>query len=238
MKVIRLNKGNAPLYLSSDKAERLTEKFISTNESVWNKNQIKEPLYSSSNCKCAYCECKLQRTDSYCEIEHFYPKSIYPKKVLEWDNLLPSCKRCNISKSDHDTGKDTIVNPYETDPKEHLTIQACRLYSKTEIGNTTINVLNLNDLRLCLPRFELCNKINSDLENLKSIPDLRKKRNELKNLLFSCSKIGEFSAFCSHTLHSNKDYTHIKLELQEARYWDDNLEDLDKETASIALDSR
>ena len=238
--MIKLTRAARPSYLSSEKIRTLTEKYISENSSVWNKEQIKTPLFESSNNKCAYCECKLQQSDSYCEVEHFYPKSIYPSKVIDWDNLLPSCKRCNVSKSGHDTGKEKIINPYEELPKEHLCIQAFRLYPKnqSQIGRSTIDILNLNDLRLCKPRFELCNEINEILELLKASKDIIQQKNKLKNLLISSGKSGEFSAFCSHTIHTNTDYNDIKMFLFDNSHWDEELESLDKETKLISLDAR
>ena len=236
--MIQLTREEKPSYLTDEKVKELTSKYKSEQVSVWNKQQIKLPLLTSSNNKCAYCECKLQQTDSYCQIEHFHPKSLYPDEVIDWNNLLPSCGRCNSAKLDHDTIVNPIVNPYKDLPSEHLTIEACRLYSKTKIGQTTIDVLDLNDIRLCIPRFELCNKVNENLENIKGMNDLIKQRNQLKNLLITCSKIGEFSAFCSQTLHANRDYSDIQSILKRQNYWNGELDKLDQETLSIALEPR
>ncbi len=42
------------------------------------------------------------------DIEHFFPKSIYPLFSLSISNLLPSCTFCNKVKSDVDTLDNTI----------------------------------------------------------------------------------------------------------------------------------
>lgn len=238
--MIPLQKPPKPDYLTDEKVQELTNQYqLDIKKTVWNKAEIKEPLLKSSNKKCAYCECILQETDSYCQIEHFHPKSLYPQEVVVWENLLPSCGRCNAPKGNHDTVNIPIINPYKDVPKEHLSTQGCRLYSKTEIGKMTIKVLNLNDNdRLCMPRFNLCNEVNAKLEYIKNTTDLLEQRNRLHSLLIACSKSGEFSAFCSHALHSNVDYTHIKNLLSENGYWYDELAKLDEETKSIALDSR
>ncbi|XOB62968.1 hypothetical protein ACMC56_03985 [Campylobacterota bacterium DY0563] len=47
------------------------------------------------------------------DIEHFYPKSIYPFLSLSISNLLPSCSFCNKIKSDVDTYKYNCLSPYE-----------------------------------------------------------------------------------------------------------------------------
>lgn len=46
------------------------------------------------------------------DIEHFYPKSIYPFLSLSISNLLPSCTFCNQIKSNYDT-YETCKSPYE-----------------------------------------------------------------------------------------------------------------------------
>ena len=47
------------------------------------------------------------------DIEHFFPKSIYPFLSLSISNLLPSCAFCNKIKSDVDTYKHNCLSPYE-----------------------------------------------------------------------------------------------------------------------------
>ena len=55
-------------------------------------DEIKEKLrlMSNSTFRCNYCE------DSFSdEIEHIYPKNIYPEKTFIWENYLYSCGPCN-----------------------------------------------------------------------------------------------------------------------------------------------
>ncbi len=47
------------------------------------------------------------------DIEHFFPKSIYPFLSLSISNLLPSCAFCNKIKSDVDTFQHNCLSPYE-----------------------------------------------------------------------------------------------------------------------------
>lgn len=47
------------------------------------------------------------------DIEHFFPKSIYPFLSLSMSNLLPSCTFCNKIKSDVDTYEYNCLSPYE-----------------------------------------------------------------------------------------------------------------------------
>lgn len=46
------------------------------------------------------------------EIDHFYPKSLYPYFAMSYFNLIPSCPTCNHTKSN--TFHENMVNPYST----------------------------------------------------------------------------------------------------------------------------
>lgn len=45
------------------------------------------------------------------EIDHFYPKSIYPFLAMSFYNLIPSCPICNHTKSSE--VKKNLINPYD-----------------------------------------------------------------------------------------------------------------------------
>lgn len=49
------------------------------------------------------------------EIDHFYPKALYPYLGLSFYNLIPSCSVCNgtTAKGNKDSNKDNLKNPYE-----------------------------------------------------------------------------------------------------------------------------
>lgn len=49
------------------------------------------------------------------EIDHFYPKALYPYLGLCFYNLIPSCSVCNgtTAKGNKDSFKDNLKNPYE-----------------------------------------------------------------------------------------------------------------------------
>jgi uncharacterized protein (TIGR02646 family) len=72
--------------------------------------------------RCCYCE-----ENHAHQIEHFYPKSLYPRYAFVWDNFLFSCSECNTEKHDafaifptgSDTRTDVIrsgVAPLDGDP--------------------------------------------------------------------------------------------------------------------------
>lgn len=48
------------------------------------------------------------------ELDHFYPRSLYPFLSISFFNLIPSCKTCNSKfKSDKDTFEEKILYPYQ-----------------------------------------------------------------------------------------------------------------------------
>jgi len=49
------------------------------------------------------------------DIDHFFPKSIYPYLAMSFYNLIPSCQVCNHTKSSKDTYKNKLLSPYEID---------------------------------------------------------------------------------------------------------------------------
>ena len=150
--MIRLTFSERPANLTMELANELTQRYILTKESVWNKTFIRKELLNMSSNKCCYCECKLDEESKYLEVEHFKPKSLYPDLVIEWENLLPSCKHCNGAKNDLDTDVVAIVHPCNDDPREHLYLKNYRLYPRNASirGANLIAQVDLNNRqRLC-----------------------------------------------------------------------------------------
>lgn len=133
---------------------------------------IQKLLFESSHYKCAFCECKPGESSNI-EVEHFEPKSIYPELAFEWDNLLPSCRKCNEAKLDFDTRVSPIINPAAEDPEALLTYFFLRIIplqgSGKEIkAQNTIDVCNLNCERLYDARSALMKTMMEYIDDLKS----------------------------------------------------------------------
>lgn len=55
------------------------------------------------------------------ELDHFFPRSLYPFLSISFYNLIPSCKTCNSKlKGDEDTFKNKILYPYEESLDKNL----------------------------------------------------------------------------------------------------------------------
>jgi 5-methylcytosine-specific restriction endonuclease McrA len=118
--MIKLDRTPKPIELTAELQDKLTDEFKLTGKSVWNIDFIKKGLLDYSNNKCCYCETNIKEESKYLEVEHFHHKGKYKDEVLEWDNLLPSCKKCNGTKNDHDTILEPIIDPSIIDPKKNI----------------------------------------------------------------------------------------------------------------------
>jgi len=54
------------------------------------------------------------------QLDHFYPKTIYPFLACSFYNLIPSCTTCNHIKSDDDSFNDKLINPYEIQENDFI----------------------------------------------------------------------------------------------------------------------
>jgi hypothetical protein len=247
--MIKLNKDFHPLCLNPSKAKHLTDEFKTTKASVWNFDALKSALLETSHGKCAYCECDLTQESKYMEVEHFRDKDTHPDDVVEWINLLPSCKRCNASKGTHDVLSAPIVNPYEADPRDHFLLKHYRLRPKTSIGQESLGVLDLNNSdRAVLVRFDIGESIHKSLESAFEILTTYKDngatrtKNRLlgvvRHLLLECQPSSEYAATASTIVHGDETYRIITDELEKLGLWNAELTELHEQSKNLAFDEK
>lgn len=104
--------------------------------------------------RCMYCE-DSKGTD----IEHFWPKSIYPERAFDWDNYLFGCSRCNSNYKRNrfpldDAGQPLLICPTEEEPLDHLRLitKTGSYIPRTPKGGASIDVFGLNRTTLPLGR--------------------------------------------------------------------------------------
>ena len=244
--MIPIQRLEAPSTLTADLARSLTTEYLADNtKRVWNRRDIRERLAAMSNGKCAYCEARLDEKSQFMEIDHFRNKRRYPGVVLDWNNLLPACKGCNVSKGDHDVEKEPIIDPSKSDPKSDLALRNFRFYGKTEIGKATASVLDLNDSeRNVKPRFkvgeaiaEYCLDLDRMCSDFASSLSVRRRNsivNKINRLLLEANPSSEFASVAAtimvHDLHFQSTLTRLKyLEL-----WSSEMETRYNQAAEIA----
>ncbi|MBN2563555.1 MAG: TIGR02646 family protein [Phycisphaerae bacterium] len=82
------------------------------------RRELAKALDACFRCKCAYCEQVAAK-----DIEHFYPKGEYPRKMFRWVNLLRGCKNCNNAKRDRfplQGSQPVLLNPCEDEPLNYF----------------------------------------------------------------------------------------------------------------------
>ena len=155
--MIKLTRGKRPKELTDEILMELTELYRNNNhKDVWNSPKIKKPLKEAllkmSYGKCVYCECLLEEESKDATIDHFLPKTAYENKVVEWENLFPSCLRCNRQKNSYDK---KLLNPCKANPQYFLGV--CRNnrfrlkgIDRQGFGKDTIREIGLNDIKRVL----------------------------------------------------------------------------------------
>lgn len=113
------------------------------------------------------------------DIEHFFPKSIYPFLSLSISNLLPSCAFCNKIKSNVDTYKHNCISPYEivkNDTRFKFEFNSTDINHRKIVLKQISNIKNSEILHLD----NLYNEIHSEYVNnmftkQKKYPNINKK---------------------------------------------------------------
>lgn len=247
--MIKLDRPQKPVELTNELQVKLTDEFIKTGKSVWSRDFLKRALMEFSHNKCCYCETDISEESKYLEIDHFHHKDTYKDEVLEWNNLLPSCKKCNGTKGAHDTKKEPIIDPCKNNPKNHLKYSDYRIKSSDELGKMTISVLNLNDYdRLTLKRFKIGNAIKEKLEQLNELTDdylngtqtntKRKNRivNGIKDLMKEGLPVSIYAGTTATIILNDTEFDKLKINLISLDFWDSELSQLETELTNIALE--
>lgn len=199
-----------------------------------------------SDQKCAYCECKVNEESKDLHIEHFYQKRKYPEKVVDWDNLLPACGRCNRNKGILDVQKSPILNPRVDDPKQSLKLKGAFIVSDQEVGKNTISQLKLNQAnRVLFPRTEVANRVHESVAGLRDyIEELPDKLNinqqykiqrRMKRILLECQRDKPYAGTLASVLLHSKNFLPLKSTLQNLNLWTDEYAQLESEARKIAL---
>ena len=242
--MIKLELSEKPIELTEEKERELVEIYKTTERQVWKQSYITEALLKMSNNKCAYSEQKLNTESAYMEVEHFRHKNKYKDLVVRWGNLLPACKKCNVSKGDWDVEVEPIVNPLEDVPSDHLFVKSFQYNKKDTKGKNTIEVVALNDREHFVnPRSDIGFRIADTIEDLYELAQMadtpRKKIrvvNRLKGILDACGPQHEYSAvLATYVLYELTTYQHLKVLLENNSLWDNELDKLEKVLKMIAL---
>lgn len=168
--MLKVDKSNPPEFIKELKLKFGTmDKATQIREFQKNMREINLELMKETNNRCTYCEQKLGVT-SRGEADHFYPKSKFQDKILDWDNLFISCTICNYQKKDYtpesvlDPGKDPVDSILEVDKNGVLIVNDNFEENMKKKAENTIMMFNLNRVDLVETRlFELKTSENADI---------------------------------------------------------------------------
>ena len=246
--MVRITRLEKPVELTVTIQAQLTDKFKFDGSSVWKQHYIERDLLKMSYEKCCYCECKLNEESKYLEVEHFYPKSIYKDQVVNWENLLPSCKRCNGKKSGLNPVTTPIINPSIDNPQLNIYLQGYRFYKITDKGHNTIEELDLNNRkRLVNKRYEIGCEIAEQLEDIlekvkeyhSASTKINRKKNKLVSNLTELMKEGhrdsQYSAVAATLMLNNDNFKEIKQIMCLEGLWNNELEHSERELYFCSL---
>ena len=243
--MIKLELPPEPPELTAQK-DRLTAEYREKKKAVWSVGAvgeiIKRVLCEMTHNKCAYSEAPLGENGNPWDVEHFYLKDLYPEKVVEWGNLLPSCKTCNTGKGKLDVEKTPIVNPLRDDPKDFLYVKGFRYRACDQkgVGQRTIDVLRLNNLsQFVALRFKAAQYIVEALERVLRQADGTADyllRGDVLQLMEEAGPSHPYSAvIATHLLYEDDGLAKLETLLRDRGAWDEHLEAAKQTLLSVAM---
>ena len=153
--MLKVNKRSEPEEFTKYKSKHKIINWDSFTPEI--KQVLKQYLLEEQeNSCCPYCEMEINLNDS--QIEHIKPKDKFPKLLADHDNLVACClesKRCGNSKANK--WDELFINPVIENPEDYFeydikTGEITPIFkegNRYEKAKYTIDLLNLNDNRLC-----------------------------------------------------------------------------------------
>ncbi|MBS5186275.1 MAG: TIGR02646 family protein [Fusobacterium nucleatum] len=178
--MLKVNKKSEPEEFTKYKSKNKIINWDSFTAEI--KQVLKQYLLEEQeNSCCPYCEMEINLNDS--QIEHIKPKDKFPELLIDYKNLIICClesRRCGNSKANK--WDELFINPVTENPEDYFKydiktgkiIPIFKEKEKFEKAEYTINLLNLNDNRLCEIRkkyiFEFLSYSNNNKNSLSNFP--------------------------------------------------------------------
>jgi uncharacterized protein (TIGR02646 family) len=179
--MIRINRGEIPAVLA-DNAQNWTDEYArlkagesgvpAAAETRYRHRDIKEALKRDAHNKCVYCESRPLHV-SPGDTEHIAPKSKFPEKIVEWDNLAFVCRECNQAKGEYFDVALPLIDPFNEEPSDFLLFAGAMIFRKpgSDRGLVTIKKLELDRPELVERRHERLLEIHSLLDICARMPE-------------------------------------------------------------------
>jgi uncharacterized protein (TIGR02646 family) len=131
---------------SADRKSEMQRLWDARSHQVFDEIRSTLKAMASGLERCMYCE-----DSAGTDIEHFWPKSLYPERAFSWENHLLACSGCNSNyKRDQfpldEAGRPLLIEPTTEDPREHLDLSSKtgRFEARTIKGQKSIEVFGLS----------------------------------------------------------------------------------------------
>lgn len=175
--MLKVNKKNEPDFFLEFKKKRKVSNWKDVPPEL--KNSIREFMKNESEGKCPYCEIDIK--NDFSEIEHIRPKDKFPHLLLQYDNLICTCReanRCGNKKGN--SWNEKFINPVTENPDDffeydiktgEIIPKENEISENVEKAEYTIDILNLNQLELMQVRKKLIIQMYSMREYLEIFSD-------------------------------------------------------------------
>lgn len=188
--MIRIERGSEPPVLQANRAS-WTEEYAKLRageagvpavaETRYRHPEIKAAVIRDSHGKCVYCESRPTAVAPG-DVEHVEPKSQRPDRVVDWENLVFSCPKCNTAKGGFYNPDQPLIDPYVVDPHTHLRFDGPMVIDTTTRGELTMIRLRLNRPELLQRRAERLEELRRLVRRWRQM-DPGELKNELGRLL-------------------------------------------------------
>lgn len=183
--MLKVNKRSEPEEFTKYKKKNKVINWKDFTSESGIKKLLKEALLEEQeNSCCPYCEIEISLNNS--QIEHIKPKDKFPELLIDYDNLIACClerKRCGNSKTNK--WEELFINPVTENPEDYFEydiktgkiIPIFKDGEKYEKAEYTIDLLNLNENRLCEIRKVFIINYTKNIETrkyLSNFPSLRR----------------------------------------------------------------
>ena len=181
--MLKMNKKDEPEFFSKFKKKNRPKDWKDLDFEI--KRKLKKYMLENEQkiddkSYCPYCEMILSfedsdlKEDKKCHIEHIKPKSEFRDLTFDYKNFLTSCSDKNTcGQSKGNKWDNLFINPVEENPEEYFSysIRTGKIIPKKEDGLEyekaikTIEILNLNENKLCDYRKSYINQILNSIKN-------------------------------------------------------------------------
>lgn len=156
--MFKVNKREEPQFFKDFKRKNKPNSWNDYSFDI--KRELKEYMFDNEQgYNCPYCETVLTLDNS--QIEHIKPKDVFPNSLNDYSNYLVGCinsKSCGQYKGKR--WDNNFINPTLENPNDYFTydMMTGKIIPKAKEGKayekaeTTIEMLNLNNKRLCEAR--------------------------------------------------------------------------------------